>query len=485
MAAHRYWRAVGLEACGAGDLELSAFHLLAAGIRVDAPATLTSNAAPDVSGALEDLQDDVLTTAPRWSAQAVKTLILQWDFGGSPADVGAIQLAGDSEVLFLLIVKIMWSDDGVAWAPISTLSGIQWLGSGQAVDVPVADVIQATSVMLFDGTNEDLALRNWSGPFGTFEAGVYGLARKFGNRYESLASAQIVMGAADWTIEMKVKLTIVAGKYAWLLTQDANTEAGTRGFQFLYGAAEGCLLFTASPGVSTTITGPALDAQNYSGGYLFVVCQRRGDVLTIAVDGVAKSTALPAGYVMPALGSTPLTIGPISEITVIDAPFSMDRLRITLGAARYVTDFSEPAKWSSFGDGQNRVKGRVAPADTFALVTGPAILYGAPSIAPPVYLGVESGCVKDYITGVLGQGVGRVRGTIKEKGTVNTPLHRKVRLIREKDGLVIREAWSDPVTGAYDFKYVDEAQTFTVISYDHLHNHRAVVADNMIPEAMP
>ncbi len=76
-------------------------------------------------------------------------------------------------------------------------------------------------------------------------------------------------------------------------------------------------------------------------------------------------------------------------------------------------------------------------------------------------------------------GNGRVRNTVKEKGTPNIPLRRRVRLVRQRDGRVVREQWSDPVTGDYDFKYVDELQTYTVLSYDHTLNFRAVIADGL------
>jgi hypothetical protein len=88
----------------------------------------------------------------------------------------------------------------------------------------------------------------------------------------------------------------------------------------------------------------------------------------------------------------------------------------------------------------------------------------------------------DWLTGVLGQGIGRVSGTVKIKGTPNAPTHRKVRLYRDRDGLLMREAWSDPVTGAYSFDYVDELQTYTVMAIDYQHNFRAVVADNLTPD---
>ena len=114
---------------------------------------------------------------------------------------------------------------------------------------------------------------------------------------------------------------------------------------------------------------------------------------------------------------------------------------------------------------------------------GPVMTYGTPSISQSVHQSVVSGAIKDLVTGVLGKGVGRVYGTVQRKtDPANTPLKRKVRLVRERDGLVVREVWSDAVTGGYDFRYIDELQTWTVIAYDHEHNFRAVIADGITPE---
>lgn len=82
-------------------------------------------------------------------------------------------------------------------------------------------------------------------------------------------------------------------------------------------------------------------------------------------------------------------------------------------------------------------------------------------------------------------GNGKVTGTVKEKNTpANTPLRRRVRLVREIDGLQIRETWSNASTGAYEFLQIDERHKYSVISYDHLANYRAVIADNLTPELM-
>ncbi len=102
---------------------------------------------------------------------------------------------------------------------------------------------------------------------------------------------------------------------------------------------------------------------------------------------------------------------------------------------------------------------------------------------PAFSFSVQAPCfnLKDAIHG----GNGRVSGTTKVKGSPNVAVRRRVRLLRERDGMMIRETWSDPVTGAYSFDYINENYQYTVISYDHDHNHRAVIADNLTPEMMP
>ena len=81
-------------------------------------------------------------------------------------------------------------------------------------------------------------------------------------------------------------------------------------------------------------------------------------------------------------------------------------------------------------------------------------------------------------------GFGRIAGTVKEDGTPDVPVKRRVRLHREQDGLLVREVWSHPTTGAYSFDHIDTTKRYTVITYDYEHDYRAVIADNITPEAM-
>lgn len=129
-----------------------------------------------------------------------------------------------------------------------------------------------------------------------------------------------------------------------------------------------------------------------------------------------------------------------------------------------------------------------------ALIDVPVTLTPSPAhVASGAYTGPYGHAVStpriqhtgDYKTGLLGKGVGTVYGTTEIKGTPDAPLRARVRLIRERDGLVYRETWSDAATGAYRFEDVDELETYTVLSYHPTHDRRAVVADNLVPEVMP
>lgn len=81
-------------------------------------------------------------------------------------------------------------------------------------------------------------------------------------------------------------------------------------------------------------------------------------------------------------------------------------------------------------------------------------------------------------------GDGRIAGTTKIKGSPDYPTRVRVRLFRDVDGVCIRETWSDAETGEYEFAYIDAAQRYTVVCYDHTRAFRAVIADNLLPEAM-
>ena len=90
---------------------------------------------------------------------------------------------------------------------------------------------------------------------------------------------------------------------------------------------------------------------------------------------------------------------------------------------------------------------------------------------------------KDYSTE---GGRGLIADTVETKATpANLPIYCRVRLVRDLDGKVIRETWTDPATGAYRFDYFDENFTYSVIAYHPTVSLRAVIADHLTPGLMP
>lgn len=80
-------------------------------------------------------------------------------------------------------------------------------------------------------------------------------------------------------------------------------------------------------------------------------------------------------------------------------------------------------------------------------------------------------------------GLGVIAGTVKEKGIPDQPLERRVQLISENTRLLVAETWSD-ANGDYRFEVIDPNQRYTVVSYDHKHLYRALIADNLQPQLM-
>lgn len=117
----------------------------------------------------------------------------------------------------------------------------------------------------------------------------------------------------------------------------------------------------------------------------------------------------------------------------------------------------------------------IVPARPAQVVAGAV----RPSAVPRVDLNLRRLDIEDG-------GIYRVVGTVKVKGSPNVPVHRRVVLIAERSRRIVRETWSDPVTGAYAFESIRGDVTYTTMAYDHTSAHlRATVADGLTAERMP
>ena len=490
MPVKRYWRAIGLEAYAGQDLELSAFHLMSATSRVDAAATLTASAVPDVSGTLASLQDADFGTSARWSGGVVKTLAITWDFGGSPVDATGIRVSGGSAARFLLIGSLQWSDDGTTWPGTVIVSGITWLGATAYASAGEADFVDPTESLrleLLDASGQDSSLN----PKEVLRFGAVTVSADSAGAgaflFPSASTADFVeigavtdfdLGSADFTIECRVSVTSIASGASAMLSRWGQGPATATDWIF-YVNPDRTVTFAVGGGATLTSTAQL----SLGAARVHVAVSRAGNTLRLFVGGALAATGTHSGA-MPFSGVRKLRLGRWDD-AIQFFHGSIGQIRITQGRALYTAAFT-PSFFGVPKGSVNRVRGRAAPAGAITLGTGPAIVYGTPTLNAPAHLSVESGAVKDQISGMLGQGIGRVCGTVKRKSDpVNLPVARRVRLLRESDLLLVREQWSDPITGDYDFRFVDELQRYTVVAQDHTSAYNAVIADQLVPELMP
>lgn len=83
---------------------------------------------------------------------------------------------------------------------------------------------------------------------------------------------------------------------------------------------------------------------------------------------------------------------------------------------------------------------------------------------------------------VFDGGGGRISDQVTSDGV---PVSRRVRLIDRRSGRLIRETWSDPVSGAYAFERIATDRHYLVYALDHTGQHNAVIVDSVSAEPMP
>lgn len=64
-------------------------------------------------------------------------------------------------------------------------------------------------------------------------------------------------------------------------------------------------------------------------------------------------------------------------------------------------------------------------------------------------------------------GDGIVAGDAVNVGPPEQPVARRIRLLDERDGRIVRETWSDADSGAWAFPRVRRDLKYTVLAYDH------------------
>jgi len=282
------------------------------------------------------------------------------------------------------------------------------------------------------------------------------------------ANSDFVFGTDPFTVEF------------WMKSSQANNAAG--GFfpsmlDFSASASHGAFTFCNRIPNTDLLYVPFHNGSVFSsissglavcdGAWHHIVLCRAGTTLYLFQDGVMTTGAIASGQLFGVSGQ-PVRLGWNSrDNRYYDG--RLDDIRVTKGVCRYTAPFTPPvATWDdSFEaiDAAKPLRGLV-PYATSALGT----ILAKRNAALPRARDIEH------------DGLGTISGTVAIDSTPDIPVRRLVRLVRDRDGLVVRETYSDATTGAYSFPEINQNVRYSAIAYDAYHDRRAVIADNLTPE---
>ncbi len=475
MAAARYWRVVGIETYGDGDLELSALQLYGPGGRVDAAATFASSHAP-IAGALADLADGNTATVARFSADHVRSagFFIAWDLGSSIAAIGLRVGSAVAPSRFVSALTLQYFD-GAVWQSLASFGRFPWPGTSALGEVPSVGGINIPEATLFLDGSVDFADTSPVARTMTPQGGV------------SISSAQALYGD---------KSMLFDGSSGYVASPASASLGFAPGDDFTisfnaWKSANGSAGYDGV--VSTTTNGSATDgwfvelssARGFAfggggGGPIFSIglnpntsqwkhweVSRKAGVLR-AFGGGVKLFEAPDTRNYPQAG---LTIGGAYPGGYHFAGF-LQQVLIVKGLALHDSDFVPAALVG--GAGQAFLPKPVKTAYARGLVGASAAIspYSTERLAAAVARDVEFG------------GPGTIYGTTKTKGTPNLPTKARVVLLHQRSKLPVRETWSDPVTGAFAFTGIDTSQQFLALAEDAAGHFRPVAANRLTPEVL-
>lgn len=448
MASARYWRLVGLRTAGGGDLELFALHWYSAGTRVDAGATLTCSHAP-ASGTPGTLQGTNPAQTVRFAAADVRSagFSLTWDFGTPTIDpvprYGAV-----TSNRFVDAFIIQYSSDSLTWKTDISQAGVTFPGSGQFT------MDAATSAERWSATDRHASVAVSGDDDVTIGAAVGGYfnARSTtgvasGKVYFEVTCPNASVSSVVIGVGVSTSSASLGGTTALYVGWDGNGVAYYNNDGKAYRSGLPVGTGTITPFTADDVIGVGLDAD--------------ARVLRFYKNGTLVWTvsSLPAGALY---ASVSLYGGAVARANFGTTPFK----------------FTPPA-------GHSAISARTMPAVTYKAraARAAAMTRACSSVmsAPSCHSAGSARSARDVVFG----GNGRVYGTTKAKGSPNTPTKSRVRLLRERDGLLAREAWSDTATGAFEFRGIDLGQRWIVLAQDAAGAFRPVAASQLTPEVLP
>lgn len=190
-----------------------------------------------------------------------------------------------------------------------------------------------------------------------------------------------------------------------------------------------------------------------------IAITKSGTTYRAFIDGVLSQTTI--NSTLHAEKNVPLQIGGHSEYTNRYHNGYIDDLRITKGVARYTADFTPPAY--RFYDLVAQIKYFYGVYNDF-IRCAPGETIGDYRDHSRIYID------NDLYFDMVDYGEINIQGYYKID---KTPVYRKIRLCTYPNHLIIRETWSDPITGLYSFNNVKK-QDYVLIfeDYENLHHSK-------------
>ena len=492
MAAARYWRVVGWGVPAAG-LVLNTFEMAFGGARVDAAATITSTLAPN-AGSVGALADGDGATGCAFDVQTAHApgFALHWDMGVEQ-DVDELRLAGPDAARWPLTIDLQSRrSPSDPWAPVVTVSSIPWPGAGTTAVLRVEDY-QTRILLHFDGQDNGTSFADAApvplaktlvGTPRTMAAqSVFGGASGYFNQQSAvqigvLGDEALAPHAADFCIEAWLYRSSLGGGHRNIAAGNNSASGPGPTLIFVMISTAGALSCAVRQGATAfTVNAGAAPPQNT---WFHAAMSRQGTALRVFVNGtLAGAVTLTEDFDVRA-GAGYFTVGRAGDYHQISGDTAttwygyIDEFRFVIGRPVYTTAFTPPAAPHTGGAAQQPSSHR--------LVGG---LTGASADMPTTRHVVGAGLRgRDLEFG----GRARITGDVGIKGASGAPdtmVKSRVRLLRQRDGLLARETWSDPVTGAFAFDGLDEHQQFIALAEDGSGVYAPVAADRRVPEVLP
>ncbi len=489
MAA-RYWRVIALDTYGREALAVSALHLYAAGARVDAAATVSCTIAP-ASGSVTDLQSTALTATVEWPRAAYGSggFAIVWDFG-SAVDVDALRIGALDKARFPAFITLQSSDDGAAWAIYSAAAGVTYPGAGTLSGLPSGTPLDANDAFWldFEGANGSTTMTDAAGHAFTAYGGAQlttsspidgasSLLLNGSSSYlQAAASSDFNLGTGPFTLRLKIRpasfadTTIVCrmSTLSGVLREWAFQLSSATAFNFYYGIRginNGQTVFTVPFTMSVGAVYDVVMGRDTLG--------RRRCFVNGAQCAVSYLSAA-------------------TEYDTTDLDNPGNNIPLSIGTA-----FGFGYHYNGRLDALRLRKGEVPPADAAALrriaatdATAPLRVAAYRSLVAAAADADSGGATlvsrlttaRDMEFG----GRGRIWGTNEIEITPGNrvPTGGRVVLLRQRDRLLARETWANPVTGAWEFTDLDVNQGFLALAEDLAGNYRPVAANRLTPEAV-